>query len=155
MFGVPIIGPARVRCDNQGVVKNTSIPSSALTKRHNAINYHAVREATGAGIICVGKEDGHSNLADALTKPLGHQQRYDLFSKITYSSMFPANWPQRRPSLLDRHRVAGAVQFIPQHKGAQETMFTHTCTTSYSIPLHFNKAIAAYTVTLIISSQQL
>ena len=97
MFGVPIAGPARVLCDNQGVDKNTSIPSSALTKRHNAINYHAIREAAAAGIIRVGKEDSHSNLADALTKPLGHQCRYDLFSKITYSSMFPADGPPTHP----------------------------------------------------------
>ena len=100
MFGGPIIGPARVLCDNQGVVKNTSIPSSALTKRHNAINYHAVREAAAAGIIRVGKEDGHSNLADALTKSLGRQRCYDLFSKITYSSMFPADGPPTRPKKM-------------------------------------------------------
>ena len=74
MFGIPIICPAQVLCDNQGVVKNSSIPSSALTKRHNAINYHAVQEAVAADIILVCKEDGHSNLADALTKPLGRQQ---------------------------------------------------------------------------------
>jgi hypothetical protein len=42
MFGVPIEGPAKVLCDNQGVVKNTSIPESVLSKKHNAINYHAV-----------------------------------------------------------------------------------------------------------------
>ena len=51
MFGVPIDGPANVYCDNQGVVKNTSLPESTLSKKHNAINYHAVREACAAGII--------------------------------------------------------------------------------------------------------
>jgi hypothetical protein len=48
MFGVPIEGPANVFCDNRGVVKNTSMPESTLTKKHNAINYHAVREAAGS-----------------------------------------------------------------------------------------------------------
>jgi hypothetical protein len=38
-FGIPLIGPASLLCDNQGVVKNTSIPESTLTKKHNAINY--------------------------------------------------------------------------------------------------------------------
>ena len=38
MFGVPVPEPAAVLCDNQGVVKNASIPESALSKRHNAIN---------------------------------------------------------------------------------------------------------------------
>jgi len=42
MFGIPLWGPASVLCDNQGVVKNTSLPELALSKRHNAINYHAV-----------------------------------------------------------------------------------------------------------------
>jgi hypothetical protein len=71
MFGVPINGPANVFCcDNRGVVKNASTPESVLQKKHNVINYHAVREAAAAGIIRVGKEDGQSNLADLLTKVL-------------------------------------------------------------------------------------
>jgi hypothetical protein len=89
MFGVPIIGPASILCDNQGVVKNVSIPESTLTKRHNAINYHTTREAVAAGIIRVGKEDGLTNLADAFTKSLPRVRRYDLFGRIGYSSMFP------------------------------------------------------------------
>ena len=54
MFGVAIKGPASVLCDNQAVVKNTSYPESTLSKRHNAINYHAVRKACATGIIRVG-----------------------------------------------------------------------------------------------------
>jgi hypothetical protein len=41
MFGVPMEGHTKVLCDNQGVVKNASIPESVLSKKHNAINYHA------------------------------------------------------------------------------------------------------------------
>ena len=70
MFGVPIEGPTNVFCDNRGVVKNVSIPESTLMKKHNAINYHVVREAVAAGILRVGKEDGETNLADLLTKVL-------------------------------------------------------------------------------------
>jgi len=51
MFGVPIDGLADFFCDNQGVVKNASIPESTLSRKHNAINYHAVREAVAAKII--------------------------------------------------------------------------------------------------------
>lgn len=95
MFGVPIRGPTAVLCDTQGVVENVSLPESTLTKRHNAINYHAVREATAAGIMRVGKEDGDTNLADACTKALQRPRRYSLFSRIGYSSMFsppPMTW---------------------------------------------------------------
>jgi hypothetical protein len=55
MFGVPVHGPANVFCDNNWVVKNTSIPQSMLQKKHNAINYHAICEAVAAGIMRVGK----------------------------------------------------------------------------------------------------
>ena len=84
MFGVPIDGPANVFCDNRGVVKNASVPESTLTKKHNAINYHAVREAAAAGILRVGKEDGETNLADLLTKVLTGQKRWDLCWQIMW-----------------------------------------------------------------------
>ena len=91
MFGVPldgpapdVAGPAYVFCDNKGVVSNASIPESTLSKKHNAINYHAVREAVAAGIIRVGKEDGNTNLADLLTKVLEGQRRWDLVGSMTY-----------------------------------------------------------------------
>ncbi len=67
MFGVPIDGPANVFCDNNGVVKNTTIPESMLSKKYNAINYHVVREAVAARIMRVRKEDGMTNLADLFT----------------------------------------------------------------------------------------
>jgi len=78
MFGVPLEGPANVFCDNRGVVKNASLPESTLQKKHNAINYHAVREAVAADILRVGKEDGDTNLADLLTKVVSGQRRWDL-----------------------------------------------------------------------------
>ena len=85
MFGIPISGPANLLCDNAGVVKNTSIPESTLSKRHNAINYHVIRESAAAEILRVGKEDGLSNLADPFTKILPVKRREDLFSCILYA----------------------------------------------------------------------
>ena len=82
MFGVPIEGPANVFCDNQGVVKNASLPESTLSKKHNAINYHVVRESAAAGILRFGKEDGQTNLADLFTKLLPVPRRKELLSSI-------------------------------------------------------------------------
>ena len=84
MFGVPIEGPTNVFCDNRGVVKNVSIPESTLMKKHNAINYHAVREAAAAGILRVGKEDGETNLADLLTKVLNGEKRWNICWNIMW-----------------------------------------------------------------------
>ena len=49
-----------------------------MMKKHNAINYHAVREAAAAGILRVGKEDGKTNLADLLTKVLNGKKRWNI-----------------------------------------------------------------------------
>ena len=53
MFGIRVEGPAYTFCDNHGVVKKMSIPESVLHKKHNSINYHAVREAVAARIMKV------------------------------------------------------------------------------------------------------
>ena len=70
MFGVPLSGPADDFCDKRGVVMNASKPEYTIQKKHDAINYHAVRESAAAGILRVGKEDGETNFADLLTKVL-------------------------------------------------------------------------------------
>jgi hypothetical protein len=83
-FGVPLNGPANMLCNNQGVVKNTSIPESTLTKKHNSINYHIVWEAAAMGMIRVGKEDTETNLADVLTKMLSLPRREKLLNALVY-----------------------------------------------------------------------
>jgi hypothetical protein len=61
MFGVLIDGPVNVFCDNHGVVKNASIPESTIMKKHNAINYHVVREAVAGGRYCESQKGGQEN----------------------------------------------------------------------------------------------
>ena len=41
-FGIPIVGPKTVLCDNKSVVTNSSVPVSVLNKKHNDICYHRV-----------------------------------------------------------------------------------------------------------------
>jgi hypothetical protein len=88
MFGIPIDGPANVYGDNEGVVKNTSIPESTLHKKHLSIAYHAVREAVAAGIMRVGKEPTDTNLADLFTKCLPQARRNLLLSRILWGPWF-------------------------------------------------------------------
>jgi hypothetical protein len=45
MMGVPIEGPANVLVDNDSVVRNSTIPTSTLQRKHNSICYHFVRES--------------------------------------------------------------------------------------------------------------
>ena len=66
-FEISVEGPAEVFCDNMSVFKNSSIPTSVLNKRNNAIYYHRFREAQAAGIIGVGWILGEFNLSDLLS----------------------------------------------------------------------------------------
>jgi hypothetical protein len=84
MFGVPVDGPANVYCDNHGVVINSSMPESTLKKKHNSIAYHRVREAAAAKTIRIAKEDGTTNIAHLLTKPLSGPRLKELCSMVMF-----------------------------------------------------------------------
>ena len=59
MFGVPLGGSditktddaAYVYCDNETVVKNSTLVASTLNKKHSSIAYHFVRWNVAAGMI--------------------------------------------------------------------------------------------------------
>ena len=82
-FGIPIDGPAEVFCDNQSVVTNSSVPASALNKRHNAICFHRVREAQAAQIIRIAWIEGNTNIADLLTKTtLASNKKHEFINNV-------------------------------------------------------------------------
>jgi hypothetical protein len=83
-FGIPISGPTNVFCNNNAVVQNTSIPESTLSKKHNSNNYHIIRKAVAAGIICVGKEDTLTNIANVFTKLVPFTRKYQLLSPFLW-----------------------------------------------------------------------
>ena len=72
MLGVPIDEHAWMFGDNESVVKSSTIPHSVLTKRHNALAYHRVREAIASNILSFKHIKGTENPADVLTKFLPH-----------------------------------------------------------------------------------
>jgi hypothetical protein len=79
MMGIPVEEPTNIYCDNETVVKVTTRPESTLKKKHNAINYHRVREAVAAGFIRIAWVPTNENLADLLTKTLvGEKRKYFL-----------------------------------------------------------------------------
>jgi hypothetical protein len=50
-LGVALDGPALMLGDKMSVFLNTSVPSSVLKNKHDAIAYHRVREAIAARIM--------------------------------------------------------------------------------------------------------
>jgi uncharacterized membrane protein len=71
MMGVPIEGAANALEDNDSVVKNSTIPTSTLQKKHNSIFcYNFVHESVTAKCIHIAYIPSGENLADMFTKPL-------------------------------------------------------------------------------------
>jgi hypothetical protein len=66
-LGVALDGPALMLGDNMSVVLNTTVPSSVLKKKHNAIAYHRVREAIAARIMRFAYIKSEENVSDVLT----------------------------------------------------------------------------------------
>jgi len=70
-LGVPVKDKSFLFGDNESVVTSSTLPHSVLSKRHNALSYHSVREAIAAKIIAFYYKKGKDNPADILSKPLG------------------------------------------------------------------------------------
>eukprot|EP00957_Ditylum_brightwellii_P133373 10168782-Ditylum_brightwellii.AAC.1 len=56
--------PTYILGNNRSVIINSTISSSLLKKKHMAISYHMVHEATAARIIHLLKTKGDWNFAD-------------------------------------------------------------------------------------------
>ena len=69
-------------CDNNAVVQSTGRAESTLQKKHNAICWHAIREAIAAGWLRIVWESTHTNLADLFTKALPIPTRMELIGTI-------------------------------------------------------------------------
>ena len=83
--------------DNMAVVLNTTIPSSALKKKHQACNYHKVRESIAGGFIKYGHVKSDDNMADILTKPLPRIK----FERLTSQYLF------RKPKTVTENKNEG------------------------------------------------
>ena len=83
-MGVPLESYAWMFGDNQSVITQSTIPSSTLSKRHNALAYHRVRWAVAAGIIKFVKIDGKENIADVLTKYLPYCDAMPLLKPVLF-----------------------------------------------------------------------
>ena len=104
MLGVPLEETSLLIGDNMSVILNTTLPSSMLKKKHNAIAYHRVREAIAAKIINFAHIDSKLNVADILTKPLTSE----LFQSCLKNYMFRK--PTIKPQEVETIFQAGLLR---------------------------------------------
>jgi len=84
MLGVPVDYRTYMFGDNLAVITQGTLPHSQLSKRHNALAYHYVREAVATGMLRLFHMPGVDNPADALTKHLGFQQWNPILKPILF-----------------------------------------------------------------------
>ena len=82
MMGVPLNGEMNVFCDNESVLKNSTLPESTVKKKHNSFAYHCTHGAQAVNIVHIAWEKSKLNLADLLTKLLPHDQLHFLVQHI-------------------------------------------------------------------------
>ena len=85
-LGVPVNEKSYMFGDNQAVVTNSSIPHSSLSKRHNALSYHRVREMIAARVLGYYWVDGESNPADIVSKHWSYPQVWQLLQPMLFYS---------------------------------------------------------------------
>ena len=76
--------------DNNAVVLNTTLPSSQLKKKHQAVCYHRVREAIACKILEFHHIPSWANFSDVMTKPVSAQ----VFHSFVKPVLFRTSWKE-------------------------------------------------------------
>ena len=85
-LGVPVNKKSYMFGDNQAVVMTSSIPHSSLSKRHNALVYHVVRDMIAAKVLGYYWIDGKRNPADVFSKHWSYPQVWHLVKPLLFYS---------------------------------------------------------------------
>jgi hypothetical protein len=83
-LGVEVKGKTRVFGDNESMVKSSTLPHSTLSKRHNALSYHRVREAIASDMMSLHHVPGEMNPADILSKHWGYSAIWKMLRLILF-----------------------------------------------------------------------
>ena len=81
-LGAPIGAKSFLFGDNRSVVASATIPHSTITKRHNILVFHRVREAIAAKLMAFYWIQFAYNLSDMLSKHWDHPTVYPMILKL-------------------------------------------------------------------------
>ena len=81
-LGAPITTKSFLFGDNRSVVTSATLPHSTLTKRHNILAFHRVREAIAAKLMAFYWIQSAYNLSDMLSKHCHHPTVYPMILKL-------------------------------------------------------------------------
>ena len=81
-LGAPIYSKSYLFGDSRSVVTSATLPHSTLTKHHNNLAFHRVREAIAAKIKAFYWIQSAYNLSDMLSKHWDHYSVYPMILKL-------------------------------------------------------------------------
>ena len=81
-LGSPITTKSFLFGDNRSAVTSATLPHSTLTKRHNILAFHRVREAIAAKLMAFYWIQSDYNLSDILSKHWDHPKVYPIILKL-------------------------------------------------------------------------
>jgi hypothetical protein len=81
---VALDGAAWILGDNMSVYLNTTVPSSVLKKKYNAIAYHQVREAITARVMRFACMKSEENVSGVLTKPFSDGKHHYMVKSLLF-----------------------------------------------------------------------
>ena len=81
-LGAPIATKSFLFGDNRSVVTSATLAHSKLTKRHNILAFHRVREAIATKLMAFYWIQSAYNLSDTLSKHLEHPTVYPMILKL-------------------------------------------------------------------------
>ena len=99
-LGAPIGAKSFLFGDNRSVVTSATLPHSALTKGHNILAFHRVREAIAAKLMAFYWIQYAYNLSDMLSKHWDHPTVYPMILKLLITrgniTLIPKEATQKR-----------------------------------------------------------
>jgi hypothetical protein len=96
-LGVPVEDRSYLFGDNQSVITSSTLPHSTLSKRHNALAYHRVREAIASGVVNFYFTKGKDNPADILSKHWSYNDIKDVLKPVLYWKGDTGEYGKRNP----------------------------------------------------------
>ena len=81
-LGAPIGAKSFLLGDNRSMVTSATLPHSTLTKRHNILAFHRVREAIAAKLMAFYWIQSAYNLSAMLSKHWDHPTVYPMIMKL-------------------------------------------------------------------------
>ena len=81
-LGAPICSKSFLFGDNRPVITSATLPHSTLSKCHNILAFHSVREAIAAKIMAFYWIQSAYNLSDMLSKHWDHPCVYPMILKL-------------------------------------------------------------------------